>query len=275
MTETPLKKQGIAVFPTLLTLGNGFCGFLAIAKTTDAFLAPGGEGFSGKVIQAAWLIFLGMIFDALDGRVARLTNQTSEFGIQLDSITDTVSFAVAPALLAKVVYEHALTLAGIPFSVKLTLLLSSLYLLCAILRLARFSLKAEKEDTSHNVFSGLPTPAAAGLIASSVLFFFEGGESLGLSMDKNTTLTLQRMFIFLPPFLGVLMISKIEYIHLVSRYVRGRKTYDYLAMMIVTIFLIAFCHDWAIMLFFMGYVLSGPVLALWKIVKQRSLPWQS
>jgi CDP-diacylglycerol--serine O-phosphatidyltransferase len=253
-------KRGIAVVPTLLTLGNGFCGFLAISKMVDAIQAGTAAGFADKITQAAWLIFLAMIFDALDGRVARLTNQASEFGVQLDSLTDIVSFGVAPALLVKVVYEQALVQAQIPFNSKLPLLLSSLYMLCAVLRLARFSLDTDTEEASHNSFSGLPSPAAAGMLASSVFFLFAGGESLGFSLSQPLVLILKRVFIFIPPVLGLLMISRIPYVHMVNRYVRGRKTFNFLAQGILCLFLVAFCHDWAIFLFFTAYVASGPIL---------------
>ena len=262
MAKVPRVGRGIAVVPTLLTLGNGFCGFLAISKMVDAISAPGAEGFADIIIQAAWLIFLAMLFDALDGRVARLTNQASEFGVQLDSLTDVVSFGVAPALLAKVVYEQALLKAQIHYSPKLPLLLCSLYVLCAILRLARFSLDKDTVQEAHKTFSGLPSPAAAGMLASAIFFIFSGSDSLGLSLSPESVLVIKRFFIFAPPLLGLLMISKIEYVHMVNRYVRGRKTFNFLAQGILCIFLVAFCNDWAIFLFFGLYVLSGPILTL-------------
>lgn len=265
-------KKGIALIPTLLTLGNGFCGFLAISKMVDAIALQNAEGFEEKIIHAGWFIFLAMIFDALDGRVARLTNQTSEFGVYLDSLTDIVSFGVAPALLAKVIYEQTLVEAGIAYNVKLPLLLSSLYMLCAVLRLARYSLETDSGEEAHKSFSGLPSPAAAGVIASSVFFLFEGGDSLGISMSDSLVLTLKRASIFVPPLLGLLMISRIEYVHVVSRFVRGRKTFNYLAQGLLCLFLVAFCHDWAIFAAFSLFVLSGPVLAGLRICKNLISP---
>ncbi len=265
-------KKGIALIPTLLTLGNGFCGFLAISKVVDGLAFQSSEGFADNIIQAAWFIFLAMIFDALDGRVARLTNQTSEFGVYLDSLTDIVSFGVAPALLAKVLYEQTMIEAGIAYNVKLPLLLSSLYMLCAVLRLARYSLETDSGDKTHKAFSGLPSPAAAGVIASSVFFLFEGGDSLGFTLSDPVVLTLKRASIFVPPLLGLLMISRIEYVHVVSRYVRGRKTFNYLAQGLLCLFLIAFCHDWAIFATFVLFVLSGPILTGFKICKNFISP---
>lgn len=264
------KRRGIAIVPTLLTLGNGVCGFAAIAKILDAFMTPDSAAFPEKVIQAAWLIFLGMIFDTLDGRVARLTNQTTEFGVQLDSCTDVVTFGVAPALLVKVIYEQAMVSANMHYSVKLTFCLSALYTVCAILRLARFAAETESEDSVHNVFSGLPTPAAAGIIASGVFFIFQGDEALGFTFGETTKIAMKMAFVFLPPALGLLMISRVRYVHVGNRFIRGRKTFNFLAQAIIGIFLVAFCHEWTIFLFFLGYVLSGPTMALVTCVKSHS-----
>jgi len=262
------KRRGIAVVPTLLTLGNVVCGVAAISKLLDAFMAPDAADFSDKIIQAAWLIFLGMIFDALDGRVARLTNQTSEFGVQLDSCTDVVTFGVAPALLVKAVYEHAMAAAGLSYSVKLTFCLCALYAVCAILRLARFAVETDEEE-SHDTFSGLPTPAAAGVIAAAVIFLFDTGGTMNpFSFSTETVLLLKRIFIILPPILGLLMVSRIPYTHLVNRYVRGRKTFNYLTQGILCLFLLAFCHEWALFLSLTAYVFSGPILLGYRTVRR-------
>ena len=202
-----------------------------------------------------------MIFDALDGRVARLTKQTSEFGVQLDSCTDVVTFGVAPALLVKAVYEHAMAGAGLTYSFKLTFCLCALYTVCAILRLARFAAETDTETSSHDSFEGLPAPAAAGFLAAGVFFLFESGGMLSpFSFGETATLLLKRVFLVLPPILGLLMVSRIRYVHMVNRYVRGRKTFNYLIQGILCIFLLAFCHEWALFLFLAAYVISGPVL---------------
>ncbi len=267
-------RRGIAVVPTLLTLGNGICGFAAIAKIIDASTLPDSGDFSEKVIQAAWLIFLGMIFDTLDGRVARLTNQTTEFGVQLDSCTDVVTFGVAPALLVKVIYEQAMTAADLEYNVKLTFCLTALYTVCAILRLARFSAETESEDAVHHVFSGLPTPAGAGIIASAVFFIFEGDMALGFEFGGTTQLGIKMIFLFLPPALGLLMVSRVRYVHVGNRFIRGRKTYNFLAQVIICMFLVAFCHEWTIFLFFLGYVFSGPLMATIGLFRSgRPSPW--
>jgi CDP-diacylglycerol--serine O-phosphatidyltransferase len=257
------RKKGIALIPTLLTLGNGFCGFVAIAKAMDAVLLSSGNLFEEKITQAAWFIFLAMVFDALDGRVARLTHQTTEFGAQLDSFTDLISFGIAPAVIVKVIYEQSLIQAGqVTYSVKLTLMLTALYAVCAVLRLARYTVETSEDEPAHNIFVGLPTPAAAGVIASGVIFLFQGGETFAFMANEKWILAMKKTMIYLPPLLGLLMISKIEYVHFFNRFVRGRKTFNFLVQGVLCIFIIAFWHTWALLLCFTLYLLSGPVLAV-------------
>jgi len=260
----PGKKRGIAIIPTLLTLSNGFCGFTAIAKSIDAAMLGNSPMFSEKLIQAAWLIFLAMVFDALDGRVARLTNQTSEFGEQLDSFTDIISFGIAPAIMVKVIYENCMVQASVYFSPKLSLLLCGLYVTCAVLRLARFTMDTSPEDSSHKIFYGLPTPAAAAVVASTVLFLYNGKDNAILPFieDPAIILGIKKAMLFIPPLLGLLMISKIKYIHFFNRFVRGRKTFNYLVQGILALFVIAFCYEWALLLCFLIYTFWGPVAAL-------------
>ncbi|MHC4943537.1 MAG: CDP-diacylglycerol--serine O-phosphatidyltransferase [Planctomycetota bacterium] len=266
MTRYLGTKKGIALIPTMLTLANGFCGFLAIAKALDAVMLAGGPGFGEKMTQAAWLIFLAMVFDALDGRVARLTKQTTEFGAQLDSFTDLISFGLAPAILVKAIYEQAMLQAEMNFSAKLTLLLTALYTISAVLRLARFTVDATPED-SHKLFTGLPTPAAAGMVAAAVLFIYEGHQTFPFMEDPATLFTLKRALLFLPALLGLLMICKIEYVHLFNRFIRGRKTFNYLVQGVLCLFIIAFWYEWAFLLCFMLYVFSGPVMAVYHSVE--------
>lgn len=258
----------MAIIPTLLTLGNGFCGFVAIAKALDAVMLSGGADVESKLTQSAWLIFLAMVFDALDGRVARLTHQTTEFGAQLDSFTDLISFGIAPAVLIKVLYENCLIQAGMTYSLKLTLMLTALFTICSVLRLARFTLDTSPEDSSHSVFLGLPTPAAAGVIASAVLFVYHGHETFIFMENPAVVLTIKKSMLVLPPLLGLLMISKIEYVHFFNRFIRGRKTYNYLVQGVLGIFVIAFWHEWALLLCFVIYLFSGPILALFHAARR-------
>lgn len=176
------------VLPSLITLGNLFCGFLAIAYIAD-----------GKIIAAAALIFLGMVFDMLDGKVARLTNGTSDFGVQLDSLADMISFGVAPAFLIKVYISEICP-------ARLAWIVGLLFVMCAALRLARFNTKTGHEESSHTYFEGLATPAASGVLASCVLITPTISLIIPLYFFQVAVLVLALL-------VSALMISKIPYLH--------------------------------------------------------------
>ncbi|MDG0970527.1 MAG: CDP-diacylglycerol--serine O-phosphatidyltransferase [Porticoccaceae bacterium] len=143
----PPARKGIYLLPNLLTTGALFGGFYAVLS-----------GFSGQYDWAAMAIFAAMLFDGLDGRVARMTNTQSDFGVQYDSLSDMVSFGVAPAVVA---YGWGVSDIG-----KLGLAAAFVYASCAALRLARFNVQAGVSDGS--VFTGLPSPVAAALVAGFV-----------------------------------------------------------------------------------------------------------
>lgn len=186
-----MPKINRAVYPSMVTLGNLFCGFLAIAYVSD-----------GKLTTAAWLIFAGMVFDVLDGKVARLTKGSSDFGMQLDSLADMISFGVAPAFLAKVYITQDPSL----ISSRVAWILCLSYVVCAALRLARFNVETDHDESSHQYFKGLATPAAAGVVSSLVLsdFFF------------TQILPMQQYKVFLMvavSVLSILMVSEVRYVH--------------------------------------------------------------
>jgi CDP-diacylglycerol--serine O-phosphatidyltransferase len=175
-------RKVFAVLPTLLTLCNAACGFGAISIAAKV----GPDHFKGiELITAAQLIFLAMLFDALDGSAARLTNQTSDFGAQLDSLCDAISFGVAPAfiMLQLIHPDHHLmdTIVQAPFNYHPRILwgIAVLFMWCALLRLGRFNVESDEED-SHEFFSGLPSPAAAGVVASFPIAVKELKEQLSI-----------------------------------------------------------------------------------------------
>lgn len=262
------RFKPVAVLPTLCTLGNTFCGFLALAKCADAVADP--ARFVSHVVMAAAMIFLAMVFDALDGKIARITNQASDFGAQLDSLTDLVTFGMAPALLTKIVYEHAMLSAGHPVSRKVVLVITFLYAVCALLRLARFTIETDVDDESHERFFGLPSPAAAGVVASSVFLLFEEGSPL-VGIDPDTHLLLVRCMLWSLPILGILMVSRVEYVHVVSRWFRGRRPFFHLLTILIAIFLIASAHEVAFFVVFAGYAVAGPILAMSERMLGRKL----
>ncbi|HET6202312.1 MAG TPA: CDP-diacylglycerol--serine O-phosphatidyltransferase [Planctomycetota bacterium] len=270
-----MKSRGI--LPGLLTLGNAFCGFLAIAKTADALLyaygpssSPGGEASLEKMlVEASWLVLLAMLFDALDGKVARLMGSTSELGGQLDSLADAISFGVAPALLVKVLVEHEVRTAGLQPHPRLYFLVAGFYALCALLRLARFNVENDPSPEAHERFTGLPSPAAAGVAVSLVLlYFFDGTKRVPWIDFDAVHVALRRVFPFTLPVLGVLMISRVRYTHFLSWVLRERKVFPFLAVVLVTVLLLLYEPQIALALGFLGYALSGPVGA----VVLRALP---
>jgi CDP-diacylglycerol---serine O-phosphatidyltransferase len=178
--DAPARRKGIYLLPNLLTTGALFAGFYAVLS-----------GFTGQFELAAIAIFAAMIFDGLDGRVARMTNTQSDFGVQYDSLSDMVSFGVAPAVVA---YGWGVSDLG-----KLGLAAAFVYASCAALRLARFNVQAESSD--GKVFTGLPSPAAAALVAGFVWSTYELAPSVALSV-LGAVLTAAA---------GLLMVSNFKY----------------------------------------------------------------
>ena len=158
-TPTDRRAPTFAVLPTSLTLGNAVCGLGSIAMAANLY---GQEGIDQRMFIAGLLIFLAMAFDLLDGHVARMMKQTSRFGEQLDSLCDAVSFGVAPAFLV-------LTFSSDRFHPRFLWIVAVMYVLCVLVRLARYNAAMDEEDKSKEFFRGLPSPAAAGMIASYAL----------------------------------------------------------------------------------------------------------
>ena len=235
-----MKRVG--VIPALVTLGNGYCGILSIYKTAD-----------GEFYTASWLILLAMVFDIVDGKIARMAGVTSSFGAFLDSLSDAISFGVAPAFLAKEVAEEA---TGFRLPPKILTLLTAVFALGALMRLARYNvehamgegLDKEKGEVDH--FEGIPTPGAAGLIAALVV----------LALDPDALLPYRHWVVVLP-FLcvicGCLMVSRVPYLHFGHRFLRGRREFTYLfGIAVVLILVTKFPHE-TLALAFVAYALTG------------------
>jgi len=173
----------ITILPSLITILNGVCGFTAIiyaGKDPSQKIGP----YSCFTI-AGYLVLLAMIADMLDGRLARMSKSTSSFGGQLDSLCDIISFGIAPAFLMLKVLEHELLLAGLgdeKLLHRFIWLATTAYISCAAIRLARFNVENEEDESAHMSFIGLPTPAAAGVIVSLIIFH---QETLSEILDKN------------------------------------------------------------------------------------------
>lgn len=257
-----MKK--VHTLPVLVTLGNAFCGFLAIAYIGDALTLPDPER---RLTHAAWLILLAMLFDAFDGKIARLTGSTSELGVHLDSLSDVISFGVAPAFLAKVLLERFCWLTWeSPHEPRVALMLSVLFVACAALRLARYNVTA-KED-SHAVasgvefFRGLPTPGAAAAMAIVTITFFDFDQPRWISVP----------FPFLVPALAWLMVSRIPYPHLLNHLLRRRRKFTQVVQLVVLAVIILFFPETSLALGFLAYLAWGPVMVLVRRISRRREP---
>ncbi|MCL7461999.1 CDP-diacylglycerol--serine O-phosphatidyltransferase [Pseudomonas sp. NW5] len=227
-----IRHRGVYLLPNLFTTANLFAGFFSIISAMN-----------GRFEVAAIAIFVAMILDGLDGRVARLTNTQSAFGAEYDSLSDMVAFGLAPALLA---YQWALSELG---NVGLTV--AFLYAACAALRLARFNTQIGKVDKRY--FIGLASPAAAGVVAGMVWALKDFGVD-GADLPWFVVL----LFALLVASAGGLMVSNIKYHSFKDFDLRGRV--PFVAILIaVLVFAVVFSDPPRILLLiFLVYAASGP-----------------
>lgn len=263
-----MKK--IAVLPTLLTLGNGICGFVAItftSKITGTDLAANETHFA----WAGWFILFAMLFDMLDGYVARLSKTASDFGGELDSLCDVVSFGIVPAFLLLKLgptkdaseFFH-MVLAGI----------AALYFSCTALRLARFNVENDTEATSHKRFRGLPSPGAAGCIAALAIIRGEFPAALtstltapwiGIDLDTARASVAHGVEILSPIgalVVALLMVSNVPYPHLTGKIFRGKKHIGHLIQVLLAGFILLMFRSLAPLLIFWIYAFIFPLRAL-------------
>jgi CDP-diacylglycerol---serine O-phosphatidyltransferase len=264
-----------AVFPTLLTLGNAACGFAAITFAAKVGPDPAGEY---DLYLSALFIFLAMLFDMLDGSVARWAKQTSEFGAQLDSLCDAISFGVAPAfLMLKIEYamESAADANVLKFGThfhpfftywsRLLWVIGALYVVCAVLRLARFNVETD-EDDSHNYFSGLPSPAAAAMVASFPIALNELREKA--SRSNGWLLPVIHMLLPLITLaVAMLMVSRFKYAHVFNQ-IRGQRTRVHV-IQIVFLLATVFLLREATPLLFCVFAFTPPARSAWRELTGR------
>jgi CDP-diacylglycerol--serine O-phosphatidyltransferase len=279
----------ILILPNLITMANAFCGLLALAKAVDALALSDQDPalFYQKMETACLLVFLGMIFDSLDGLVARLTRTHSDFGAQLDSFSDALTFGIVPAVLAKVLIEHEGELSGYYGNPRLHFLAAAAFALMAILRLVRYNLETEpREDAhdedAHDGFRGLPSPGAAGAVASTIWLYLilrqpelesvEGTPTpfrrlLGWMEDVNWAPVLDWVppaLVCMLPVLGLLMVSRVPYVHPVSFLVKGRMQFFTLVGVVFGCFLLYMAPVPILFLFFNGFVVVGLARGLFR-----------
>jgi CDP-diacylglycerol--serine O-phosphatidyltransferase len=242
----------IAILPTLFTLGNAVCGFAAIACASKITPANPIDPESARLFfYSGWLIMAAMLFDVFDGYVARLSRSASEFGGQLDSLCDAISFGAAPAFLLLRLgqdWEAQPMRNAIP-------VIAALYMVCAILRLARFNLENSPDPAYHKRFKGLPSPVAAGCLASLAMLRGQLPEILAPFEPA-----LQAIVKYWAPagaiLVALLMVSRVSYPHLTKQLFRGRRHFSYLVRIVVAVFVVVLLQDLALVAIFWGYALT-------------------
>ncbi len=231
--------RGIYLLPNAFTTAALFCGFFAIVMAMNQ-----------KFEHAVWAIFIAMILDGLDGRIARLTNTQSEFGAQYDSLSDMVSFGAAPAL---VIYEWSLRGAG-----KLGWLAAFVYCAGAALRLARFNTNIAVVD--KRFFQGLPSPAAAAIVGGFILLMVDMNEAGGTWRWYSFAITL---------FAGLTMVTNVPFYSFKD--VNFRKSVPFIMVFLIALGLALVMIDPPKVLFpiFITYGLSGYAVFFWRLAKGK------
>ena len=220
-------KKGVYLLPTTLTLCGMFFGFYSILAS-----------LRGDYIHAAWAIMLAIIFDGLDGWVARLTHSTTKFGIELDSLSDLVAFGVAPGVM---LYKWGLFLFG-----RIGWAAAFLFVVCGALRLARYNI--QMGSTELKAFTGMPIPGAAAIVATLVIFYHQLWET---GPEKNY------LILLLTIFLSVLMVSTLRF-HGAKELNLGRRKPFSILVAIVIVFAFVVVHPQiALFLFAMLYLIGG------------------
>jgi CDP-diacylglycerol--serine O-phosphatidyltransferase len=249
----PPLRSGVYILPNLFTTGGLVAGFYAIICTHVGGIqvAMGGNG-ALRYQMAAKMILLAQVCDMLDGRIARLTRATSSFGVQYDSMADLIAFGVAPGFL---VYTWALTPWG-----RWGWLAATMYVACAALRLARFNVQIGTVEKRH--FLGLPSPAAADVIATTVLLFYY------LFGDESTP---SKQVLMLLVIFGVaaLMVSEIRYFSFKEIHFHRRHPFPVLLGAIGLALLTIGEPQVMLFLGLTGFALSGPVVWVWRQVGKR------
>lgn len=235
-----VRRQGVYLLPNLFTTGALFAGFYAVIAA-----------LRGDFESAPIAIFFAMVFDGLDGRIARMTNTSSKFGAEYDSMSDLVSFGVAPAL---VVFSWALGDLG-----KFGWSVAFIYLACAALRLARFNTQIETTDSHY--FTGLPSPSAAAIIASTVWVCNDLGW-----VGSELPYELSVLVGLLTATVGFLMIANFPYYSFKDLDFRGRVPFVVIILVVLAFGLVTLDPPSVFLVVFLVYAASGPFM---KLVRQR------
>jgi len=238
-----VRRRGIYLLPNMLTLGALFSGFYAIIA-----------GMSGNFNEAGWAIMIAGILDGLDGRIARLTNTQSAFGAQFDSLSDMVSFGVAPALI---MFSWAFAPLG-----RLGWAASFIYMSCAALRLARFNVQLGTVD--KRFFVGLQSPLAAGVVT----FLPWVGYKYGLEVTPMVAY----LCAIVTVFIGFLMISNYSYSSFKELQFKGTVPYMMFVLVVIMLVVVAQNPHEVLLTMAVAYALSGPIMWLYKKQSGKATP---
>jgi CDP-diacylglycerol--serine O-phosphatidyltransferase len=271
------RLKYVTILPSLVTILNGVCGFAAIILVSKNAFA-----------MAGYMILLAMIADMLDGRLARMSQSTSSFGGQLDSLCDIISFGVAPAFLMLRILEYKFGFdeSNSPienFLQRFIWLAAAAYASCAAIRLARFNVENEEDESAHMSFIGLPTPAAAGVIVSLVILHQEIILPELSTRSTRVYLLCGDAIVYALPFsllaVAALMVSRIRYPHILNQYLKGKKPFAHLMRALLFLALVIWSRQAALVLIFCGFAASGFFKWFYyKVLKKRTfelLPEQS
>jgi CDP-diacylglycerol--serine O-phosphatidyltransferase len=278
--------RAVAVFPTLFTLGNLVCGFFAVVVLSriekpigvEVVPAPriesarelidmiGSSDPTHNLMLSGALILLAMFFDSVDGQVARLTRRTSDFGAQLDSLCDLVSFGLAPAILLVKMCPQFTSLHS-----EAVWTIAALFVCCAALRLARFNVESDEND-DHLAFAGLPTPAAAAAIASFAILSYTLRNDENLLAHANFPIYDRWMQRLLPLFavvIAILMVSRIPYPHMLTQFLRGQHSFAHIVAVVFALVAILIVRGYAVPLLCVMFVLIPPLRFAWEVARHR------
>lgn len=231
-------KKGVYLLPNTLTLCGMFFGFYAILSAIN-----------GNFLNAAWAIIIANIFDGLDGWIARLTNTSTRFGIELDSLSDLVAFGVAPSVM---MYKWTLA----PFG-RVGWAAAFLFVACGALRLARFNVQTGSPGSK--AFKGMPIPAAATILSSIVIFYYEFRTGIPAKNIFSPVITI---------LLSLLMVSTLRYHGLKEIDFRERKPFWVLIVFVLVLFVLFVHPPTAIFVFAMAYLLWGIIENVVLLIKR-------
>lgn len=234
-------KKGIYILPNGLTLCGMFFGFFSIMAA-----------IKGNYLHASWAIMIAIIFDGLDGWVARLTHSTTRFGIELDSLSDLVAFGVAPAVL---IYKWAIA----PFG-RIGFAVAFLFMACGALRLARYNI--QMGSTESKAFTGMPIPGAASIIAALVIFYHQIADG---PPEKNL------LILILTIILALLMVSTLKFHGVKEINFKKRKPFWILVAFVLGITVIVIHPPVALFVFAMIYLAEGIIENIYRYYKKYKL----